>query len=358
MASDVSKSWFCVLNNPRQHGYDIADNDKLLETVAFDFINTSTTRSCALTLCLSEDGLEHIHAVFEDMTAFRFTALKKLFPCAHIEATKGNKKQAEDYINKVGQFSEKGEVIIAKFQHGDIKGRQGQKFDLTEADKFLSAGYTPREIFELDIKYRRYEKIIKDAYFARLVNKSDLVRNVYVEWHFGKTGTGKSHTYVDLCEIYGKDDVYVVTDYESGFLDNYCGQKVLFLDEFRSQIRYSKLLSMLDSYTREFHARYSNIVGLWTFVYIASPYAPEQCYKSLVDLSEDRRIDAVEQLMRRIDKIVYHYKDCDKYKFYDFERDEYISAEAAARNIRRGKDDFVKLPDPEAEQIKMMFDKE
>lgn len=189
-------------------------------------------------------------------------------------------------------------------------------------------------------------------------NWSMKLRDVYVEWHFGSTGTGKSYTYVDLVKTLGKDNIYVVTDYESGFLDNYCGQKVLFLDEFRSQIRYSKLLSMLDSYTREYHARYSNIVGLWDMVYIAGPYAPEQCYRIMMQ-DEDKHVDAVGQLMRRIDNIVYHYRDeKGSYRFYAFTSDEYISAEAASRNIRRGKDNFVKLPDADAAQIRMKFDEE
>lgn len=349
MASDVSKSWFCVLNNPRKNGYDIEDNNELLETIAFDFITTSTTRSCALTLCVSAEGLEHVHAVFEDVIAFRFSALKKLFPAAHIEATKGNKKQAEDYINKVGSFAEKGEIILCKFQHGDIKGKQGQRSDLSEVSKLLDAGYKPAEIFELDIRYRRFDKIIRDEYFDRSVRNAPLMRDVYCEWHFGATGTGKSYTYIDLCNIFGKDDVYVVNDYDSGFLDTYSGQKILFLDEFRCQIPYSKLLSMLDCYVREFHARYSNVKGLWQMVYIASPYSPEQCYKNLVSMT-DNHVDALAQLMRRINKIVYHFRDKNVgYDRYDFDTAEYVSAEAAARNIRRGADGFYSSN--EAEQV-------
>lgn len=321
MASDVSKSWFCVFNNPREHGYDIEDNDMLLETVAYDFIGTSTTKSCALTLCVSAEGLEHIHAVFEDIVAFRFSALKKMFPSMHIEATKGNKKQAEDYINKVGAFAEKGEIIAAKFQHGDIQGRQGQRFDLSEVQKMINSGMTPNEIFAVDIKFRKWDKLVKDAYFAKRVSDSPVVRDVNVEWHFGSAGTGKSHTYINLCDIYGRDDIYVVSDYENGYLDNYCGQHVLFLDEFRSQIRYGVLLSMLDKYVREFHARYTNVIGLWDKVIITSPFSPEQAYNRLVQSNED--IDTRAQLFRRINKVVYHFKDIDGFHVYECAMSDY-----------------------------------
>ena len=325
MPTETSRSWFCTLNNPRNHGYDIADDDELLESVAFDFIKQSTTKSCILTLCVSAAGMEHIHAVFEDVVPMRFTAIKKLFPAMNVLATRGNKKEAEDYINKVGKHAESGEIIKAKFQHGDIKGRQGQRFDLTVVQDLIKQGLKPSEIFDLDIKFRRYEKLVKDAYYAKRVKESPLLRDVNVEWHYGKTGTGKSYTYIKLCEIYGRDEIYVVSDYESGYLDNYIGQKVLFLDEFRMGIPYGKLLSMLDSYTREFHARYSNVVGLWEKVVITSPYAPEQAYKQLV--KDNTRTDAQAQLMRRINSIIYHYKDGEDYKTKTYTNDTYINAE-------------------------------
>lgn len=336
MADSPSKSWFCVFDNPRNHGYDIANNDELLESVAYDFIKQSITKSCALTLCVSENGMEHIHAVFEDTVPFRFSYLKKIFPTMHVQATRGNKKQAEDYINKVGRFAESGEVIKAKFQHGDIKGRQGQRFDLSVVQDMINQGLKPSEIFDLDIKYRRYEKLVRDAYYAKKVKETPLLREVNVAWHFGKTGTGKSYTYIALCEEYGRDEVYVVSDYESGYLDNYVGQKVLFLDEFRMQIPYGKLLSMLDSYTREFHARYSNVYGLWEKVVITSPYAPEQAYERMV--KDSTRIDAQAQLMRRIDDIIYHYKDGEDYKTRTYITETYTCAEDAENGA-----DFVPL---------------
>lgn len=41
-------------------------------------------------------------------------------------------------------------------------------------------------------------------------------RDVYVEWHCGAAGTGKSHEYVNLCEEFGRDNVYFANDYDNG----------------------------------------------------------------------------------------------------------------------------------------------
>ena len=36
----------------------------------------------------------------------------------------GNKQQAEDYIQKLGKFEEKGEQVIYIARYGEIKGKQ------------------------------------------------------------------------------------------------------------------------------------------------------------------------------------------------------------------------------------------
>ena len=38
---------------------------------------------------------------------------------------------------------------------------------------------------------------------------------------------------VRLKEIFGIEDVYVLSDYGTGGLDNYMGESILFMDEFK-----------------------------------------------------------------------------------------------------------------------------
>lgn len=112
---------------------------------------------------------------------------------------------------------------------------------------------------------------------------------------------------MNLIELYGEDEVYLVTDYDNGGLDKYNGEKILFLDEFRGQIKYSTLLCMLQGYKQQFHARYSNIIGLWDEVHISTVMPPEKVYQNMVQ--ENQSIDTLSQLFRRIDSIIYHWKD-------------------------------------------------
>ena len=71
MSDTVSKSWFAVFNNPQQHGYD-GEPSEVIDRLISEWISNNPTRSCAMTFCVSADGLPHVHMVLEDVKAMRF----------------------------------------------------------------------------------------------------------------------------------------------------------------------------------------------------------------------------------------------------------------------------------------------
>ena len=111
-----ARSWFCVLNNPEEHGFT-GTPEEIAEKIAEKWIEGNPQRTCAVAYCISADGLKHCHAVFEDTKTMRFSAVQKLYPGMHIEPTKGNKDQAENYIQKRGKFEEKGEQVLYIARH-------------------------------------------------------------------------------------------------------------------------------------------------------------------------------------------------------------------------------------------------
>ena len=320
MSDGVSKSWFCVWNNP-QDTLELTEPTEIAEKVLEMFIGDSPTRTGAVAYCISEMGLRHLHMVFEDIKAMRFSAIKKAFPKIHLEPTMGRKEQAQDYINKKGKFEERGEKVIYIAQHGEIKGCQGQRKDIDIIEQYIREGKSPNEIFDEYLGFRRYEKMIREAYYRKREKETPFIREVKVYWHVGLSGSGKSFVANKLATEYGEDNLYFVTDYENGGLDKYNGEKILFLDEFRGQIRYSTLLAMLSGYKQQFHARYSNIIGLWDEVHITSVLPPEMCYTNMV--SELREIDTMKQLLRRITEVVYHWKIGDEFMCYHEPIEEY-----------------------------------
>lgn len=60
----VSRSWFCVFNNPEEHGFSGAP-DEIVERMKDCWIDGNPQRSCAVTYCISADGLKHCHAVLK-----------------------------------------------------------------------------------------------------------------------------------------------------------------------------------------------------------------------------------------------------------------------------------------------------
>lgn len=321
---DKCRSWFCVWNNP-QEAYPNLEPSEIAESVLELWVHEHPTRSGAVAYCISEKGLIHLHMVLEDSNQSRFSALKKIFPSAHLEPTKGNKEQAEDYIHKRGKFSEKGEQVLYIAKYGVIKGAQGQRKDLEVIQDMIDKGSTPNQIMSLNIAYRRYDKLIKDAYFEKRNQETPFLREITVIWHVGRSGSGKTYSIVDLVNQHGEDFVYLVSDYQTGGLDKYNGEPILFLDEFRGQIPYSTLLSMLQGYKQQFHARYTNISGLWNEVHISSVLPPDKVYEKMVQ--ENQLLDSQAQLFRRISYVVYHWKDNSGFHSFQLPMSEYVNYE-------------------------------
>lgn len=323
MENDVrARSWFCVLNNPADHGFS-GTPDEIAEQMKERWITDNPQRTCAVAFCVSAEGLPHCHAVFEDTKTMRFTAVQKLFPGMHIEVTKGNKDQAEDYINKRGKWQEKGENVLCVVRHGEIKGAQGQRRDFDIIDDLINQGLTPNEILEKSFSYRRYETMIKRAFFDKRMRETPILRDVKTFFHFGESGSGKTYMYVQLCEKYGADNVYLLTDYGKGGFDNYNGQPILCMDEFRGQIPFSQLMNLLDGYRVQIPCRYSNGYALWIEVHIFTVLPPEMIYKTMVE--ENRGIDTYEQLRRRIDFVVYHHRENGEYKTFELPMEKYTN---------------------------------
>lgn len=325
-SKESSRSWFCVLNNPAKiFGEDTSPADMVDKAIEL-WIKDKPQRTCAINYEIGDNGTPHMHMVLEDPAKSRFTAVQKLFPSIHIERTRGNKEQAEDYINKRGRFEEKEHtVVVPAVYHGSIKAEQGVRNDLLVIEQLIEQGKRPSEITSLSIKYMKHEPLIRRCYFSKRERETPAFRNVTVYWHVGDSGTGKSYTQIKLMEEH-PNDVYLFNDYEGGGFDLYEGQSILFMDEFKRGIRFQVLLNLLDSYKVQLHCRYANVFALWNEVHISSIFPPEEAYNFMVD-ADTRKDDPIEQLLRRINTVVYHYKKGEEYATYSMPAQEYKNYE-------------------------------
>ena len=191
--------------------------------------------------------------------------------------------------------------------HGDIKGKQGRRSDLVDYYERLEAGETVRDILRDTPKAYTHLNVLKNMYYDIRVSNTPIIRDVRVFWHTGPTGSGKSYDRLTLCNELGEDNIYYLTTFNSGCFDRYNGEPVLWIEDFRGEFKLQELLRMLDKYKAEVPARYTNAKALWNEVHITSVLTPCEVYSKATLDDNDR----IEQLLRRITSIVYHFKTRD-----------------------------------------------
>lgn len=300
-----SRSWFVVLNNPAQHGYPGAP-DEVCKQIVDEWVKSGQNRTAAVVYCIAPSGTPHLHMVLEG-NPMRASAIKHIFPSAHIEITRGSKEQVADYIEKRGKYEEKGERVIFTVKAGEIEGNQGRRSDLAGISAMLQAGMTPHQIYSVNFEARKYDSLIRKAFFDIRRAAVPPYRKVTVHLHVGPSGSGKTHTYTQLCKRLGEDKIYMIRgDTSNGAFDEYQAEPILFLDELRDQFPYGTLLTILEGYKGQIHSRYTNAWTLWNEVYITTIFSPESLYESMVQ-SHRRDKDPYAQLERRITDITYHY---------------------------------------------------
>ena len=112
-----------------------------------------------------------------------------------------------------------------------------------------------------------HKRIIVEIDKGKINKYKRVFRNMQVYYIYGSAGCGKT-SYV--FNKHGYDDVYRTTNYEFGWVDDYNGEKVLFLDEFRSSFKISEILDYLDGQPIRIRGRHYNRVACYDTVYIVS----------------------------------------------------------------------------------------
>ena len=267
MAKDTqSRKWILTINNPVEHGFS---HEKIREAIG-------NLKSVIYWCMADEIGLEehtyHTHIFLASKSGIRFSTLKKAFPPARIEMSKGTSRQNMEYVSKTGKWAhdKKSDTSVeGTFEEfGDLPTeRQGARNDLDDLYSMIKEGMTDYEILEqgsgymlsLDAITRTRQIIVQERY------KSDF-RNLDITYIWGDTGTGKTR---GVMEGHGYLNVFRVTDYQHPF-DNYSGQDVVLFDDFRSSLPLTDMLKYLDGYPLELPCRYANKFACFTKVYLIS----------------------------------------------------------------------------------------
>lgn len=201
----------------------------------------------------------------------------------HVEPCGGKIIENEAYISKESSLVELG-----------IKPIQGLSYNLKECtEEILKGNLTIDEIVEKDPQtYHTYGRTLEKANNIALSKKyrTWMTKGIYI---YGDTGTGKSHL---AFSNYKPETHYILDINDSGFWQDYKGQEIVIINEFRGQIPFSEILDMVDKYPKTVKQKGSNTRPLLAkYIIFTSSKSPYQVYENVNDRWDqfERRIKIV-----------------------------------------------------------------
>lgn len=292
-----SRKWLLTINNPKE--YDLSHEN--IKIILSQFKNLDYWCMCDE---IGEKGTYHTHIFIYKKAPISFTTVKNRFPSAHIDFCMGTTQENRDYILKTGKYenSLKAETNLKNTfeEFGECpEEKQGARNDLTELYDMIKDGFSDYEILEINPNYmKRLDTIERTRQIIRFKEFEEKLRDLYVVYRYGKSGTGKSR---GIIEKYGFKNVYRVTDNKNPF-DSYAGQDVIVFEEFySSNWRLNDMLNYLDIYPLKLPCRYNNKQACYTKVFINTNIPLEEQYKNIQKDSPDswkaflRRINCIQK---------------------------------------------------------------
>lgn len=226
---------------------------------------------------------EHLQGYFKLKNAATWQNVKALFSRSglddvHLEQARGSPSQNWQYCSKEGNiFMEKGQPP---------KG-QGQRSDLEAAAAIVAERGLTALAHEMPRQFVLHHRGFA-ALQQRLIQPRTEAPKVYVLW--GPTGTGKSYWARRLT-----DDPFVWHPQQAQWFDGYEGQDHAIFEEFRGQIPFGMVLSLLDRYDCRVQSKGACGQFRPRKIFFTSPAPPEEWWELLA--GNDGKLD---QLKRRI----------------------------------------------------------
>lgn len=285
MANEQSRNWFIRVtksNNTKQGLYEY-DFDDLYKSLIDKYGK--------VIMAVHDKDLEniHCHIILQNASAIRFSTLKKLIPYGDIEKQRGTNKESYEYLFHRDSKSKENEKIeydetCIKTNVENIedwlKIEERSRTDLVEFKNAILQGLTRQELIDkFPTQMIRYSNFYNVCRSAKMENDfSNKMRDVKVTYIYGGGGLGKTHLVYEE-NNFDFSKIYSVDDYSHPF-DNYNGEDVLLLDEYRSNLSVTYFLKLLDKYPLRLKARYENKIACYTKVYVVSNVPLTEQYKN------------------------------------------------------------------------------
>lgn len=287
-----------TINAPLEKGFT---HERIAEIIRCNF-------KTIVYFCMADEqgSLFHTHIFVVFASRVRFSMIKRYFPEAHIEKCRGSVSDNVNYIKKSGKWEldetkqEKkisGTFIEFGTQPPDSRGKRS---DMSELYQMVLDNMTNGEILAANQDYiLQIDKLDKIRITVLTERYKETLRlDLEVTYISGATGTGKTR---GVMESNGYANVYRVTDYLHPF-DGYACQPVICFDEFRSSLKLSDMLTVLEIYPTELPSRYANKIACYHKVYIISNWSLEKQYSEIQKEDEE----SWKAFLRRIHKVILY----------------------------------------------------
>jgi len=215
---------------------------------------------------------------FETVKNFYF--VKRFLKRAHIEACRGSPEENITYCSKQNDFTEIGK-----------RPRQGARVDLEDMKDSIMSGEKTVDEFAVEApqSYHMYGRTLHKIEDIALRRKFRSWQTEGV-WIWGPTGVGKSH---EVFENYDPTTTYNFPN-DGGWWDGYTGQETVIFNEFRGDLPYAKMLTLVDKWPELVRRRCREPVPfLAKKIFVTSSMPPEKVYHNIA------AADCMGQLYRR-----------------------------------------------------------
>jgi len=198
----------------------------------------------------------------------------------HVEPCKGSPEQNDNYCKKEGDWHEFGD-----------KPAQGKRTDLIDRKDEIANGKTSVDEIAMEdpMMFHQYGRTLSKIEDIAL-RKKFRTWMTEGEWVHGPTGTGKSdYAFKDF-----DPETHYVYPNDGGWWDGYTGQETVIIDDFRGDMTYHELLTLVDKYPKTVRRRNREPVPfLAKTVIVTSALPPDEVYRNL------SAKDKLDQLYRR-----------------------------------------------------------
>ncbi|WP_191451363.1 Rep family protein [Lactobacillus gallinarum] len=270
-----------------------------------------------------EDGKiirPHIHVVLKYENPQKVSTVANLFKdkSQYVDVWKGRIANAYSYLlheteeaREQGKHVYKASEAVASF---DFPARMKSiRAKITKSPKYISS--LVDQYAEGKLTYDELEQLIGVSQLARRKKLIDQITELRAEkehekwlkdfkgkrmkvlWLYGVAGVGKTR----FAEYLLRNKKYVILGSSRDYFQDYNGEHYIILNDLRPRdFNYSDLLRILDPYQHDKAApsRYHDKKLNAEQIIITTPYSPDDFYKYI--FVDDRRVDTVEQLLRRI----------------------------------------------------------